>query len=235
MPNLGQRIETFGKRTEILATYPGAISSVAVQVSDIGLVADEHGKKILPAGTIIGGIGESVFEDGTRLVARHGDGMLVTSLVGMDNDISYIAKAPGAITVAYVLPVPSTPLSVAVAGAAITVTLETDAAGDIVSTANDVKAAVNAFAPAFALVEAKNIVGDSGDGVVTVMPVTALTFNAGVTVPDGVLWNDVDLTYGAYPGAMIIAGNINVDNIPFPPSAAQKTALRRITFMSYQH
>ena len=46
MGNLGQRTESFGGRREILATHKGE-SSIAVQVSDIGLAADENGRKVL--------------------------------------------------------------------------------------------------------------------------------------------------------------------------------------------
>ncbi|MDR2527941.1 MAG: hypothetical protein LBD04_02840 [Synergistaceae bacterium] len=235
MANLGQRTEVFGGRNEILATYPGGISSVTVQVSDVGLTADEHGRKILPAGTIVGGINGSVFEDATRMVARGGAATLRTALPGGDNDVEFVAKTGGATTVAYVKPAPSAPLSVAVAGGNITVTLATNAPGDIVSTANDVKNAVNATGASAALVEAKNIQSDSGEGIVTEMPLTALTANANVPVADGVLYNDVDLTYGPRPGSMIIAGNINADKIPVLPTAAQKDAMKRLTFMSYQN
>lgn len=230
-----QGIEVFGGRNEILATYPGGISSVAVQVSDVGLTADEHGRKILPAGTIVGGIGGSVFEDASRMVARSGPATLRTALPGSDNDLEFIAKTAGATTVAYVKPAPSAPLSVSAGGGNITVTLATNADGDIVSTANDVKNAVNATPASSALVEAMNIPSDSGAGIVTELPQTALTSNANVPVADGVLYNDVDLTNGPRPGAMIIAGNINADRIPVKPTAAQKDAMKRITFMSYEN
>ena len=135
----------------------------------------------------------------------------------------------------YVKPAASTPLSVAVTGNNITVTLATDAAGDIVSTANDVKNIVNSNAVASALVEAKNIPSDSGDGIVVEMAQAALVSNAGVTVADGVLFNDVELTYGPRPGALLIAGNVNSDNIPAKPTTAQMATMKRITFMGYMN
>ena len=236
MGNLGARIETIGGRNEILASYPGAISSVQVQVSDEGLTPDEHGKKILKAGTIIGGIGGSVFEDGTRMVARSGAARLTTALVGDDNDLDFAALTANATTVAYVDPVSaSATLSVAVSGNNITVNLATDADGKIVTTANDIKNLINSDASTNVLIEAKNVYADTGNGVVTAMPQTALTSNANVTVADGVLFNDVDLTYGPRPGALIVAGNINANRIPAKPTAVQMATMPRITFMDYQN
>lgn len=49
---------------------------------------------------------------------------------------------------------------------------------------------------------------------------------------EGVLFNDVDVTYGPAPGAMIIHGFIAVDKIPASPDAAEATALKQITFIA---
>lgn len=49
---------------------------------------------------------------------------------------------------------------------------------------------------------------------------------------EGVLFNDVEVTYGSAPGAMIIHGFIAVDKIPTPPDAAEAAALKQIIFIA---
>jgi len=56
--------ESFTNKTEILK-FPDHYVAKAVTVSDAGIIADEDGKKIVPAGTIIGGISGSVLADDT--------------------------------------------------------------------------------------------------------------------------------------------------------------------------
>ncbi len=49
---------------------------------------------------------------------------------------------------------------------------------------------------------------------------------------EGVLFNDVDVTYGPMPGAMIIHGFPAADKLPTAPTAAAVTALAgRIVFL----
>jgi hypothetical protein len=197
---------------------------------------DEHLRKIVRAGTIVGGIGGSVMRDQDLQVAEHGASTLYTSLPGYDNDLLYVALTSTATTIAYVDPgAPSTPISATAAGNNITVTLGTDADGKIVSTANDVKNIVNSTAATNVLVEAKNIVSDSGDGLVTAMPQTALVSHANVSVPEGVLFNDVDVTSGPAPCAMLYMGSVEVSRLPKAPSTAQIAALPRISFMDYKN
>ena len=85
MGNLGVKTEVFGGKREILAISAGA-DAIQVQISDEGISCDEHGRKIMLAGTIIGGIGGSVHDDPTRKVARHGFGKHRTAFPGSDND-----------------------------------------------------------------------------------------------------------------------------------------------------
>lgn len=46
----------------------------------------------------------------------------------------------------------------------------------------------------------------------------------------GILYNDVDVTYGPQPGALIVEGYILEARLPVAPVAAAKTALTKITF-----
>ncbi|MMZ64408.1 hypothetical protein D3C76_950250 [compost metagenome] len=49
---------------------------------------------------------------------------------------------------------------------------------------------------------------------------------------EGVLLNDVDVTYGPAPGALTIHGFINLANLPEAPVAEAITALKQITFIA---
>ncbi|WP_327047349.1 M14 family zinc carboxypeptidase [Microbispora sp. NBC_01189] len=82
------------------------------------------------------------------------------------NDVSLALVKPGAA---------GTPLSVAVTGKNVTVTLATDASGTIGSTAAQVVAALNGDAAASALLTAATYRGNAGNGVVAEAPATRLT------------------------------------------------------------
>ena len=84
----------------------------------------------------------------------------------MGNNIAVALLDPGAISQA---------LAVTVTGYYVQVSLATDGAGDITSTAAQVIAAVNASAQASALVVAANTTGSDGSGVVSAVPMTVLT------------------------------------------------------------
>lgn len=122
---------TYGNKQEILK-FPDHYVALAVTIDDTGIVANVDGKKIVPAGTIVGG------------------GVLA-------NDTVLAKKAT---TTPGVAPEPDT----------------TDA--------------------------------------------------------EGVLFNDVDVTYGPTSGAMIIHGYIDLAKIPTPPDAAELAALKQITFIA---
>lgn len=61
--------ESFGNKKGILK-FPDHYVGIAVTVDDTGIVENEDGKKIVPAGTIVGGTTGSVIEDDTLLVAE---------------------------------------------------------------------------------------------------------------------------------------------------------------------
>jgi hypothetical protein len=207
-----------------------------VIVSDAEVPRDENGKKIVLAGTIVGGVGASVMEHQNTPVARHGMASATTSLGGPNNDLIYVAKTTSATTITYVDPnTADAALAVSVSGNAVTVTLATDADGAIVSTANDVKAAVNAHGSASAVVEARNLVADTGEGVVSAMAAVTLASPTGVSAPEGVLFHDVDVSEGPRHGAMLYMGSVEINRLPIAPTAAQKAALPRISFMDYNN
>lgn len=109
---------------------------------------------------------------------------LTTSLTGTNNDLVWTAKAayPGTagedITVAYTAPPDNNeavPLDIVVTGTDIVVMLEVDTDGStILTTGDDIKAAILADAAANALVTVADAGGNDGSGVVTTLTATAL-------------------------------------------------------------
>lgn len=105
---------------------------------------------------------------------------LSTALTGNNNDLLFTAVTAGAdgndITIRYVDPAAiSQALAVSVLGTAITVSLATDGAGVITSTAAQVDAAIDALPAAAALVTPANKAANDGSGVVIAMAAAALT------------------------------------------------------------
>lgn len=104
---------------------------------------------------------------------------LTTAMTGPNNDLTLVGRGPGTagngITFAIVDPPGNNvALSVGVAGSAITVTAATDGTSTITSTAAQVLAALQASAPAMALVSAALKAGDTGAGLVTALGATNL-------------------------------------------------------------
>ena len=117
---------------------------------------------------------------------------LTTALTGNNNDLVFTAKTKGTygngITVAYVNPgVETATESVAVVGKAITVTLRS--VSSVLSTAAQVKAAIEANATAAALVSIANAGGNDGSGAVIALAATHLA--SGVDGTAGEPWQQV--------------------------------------------
>ncbi|ASS76824.1 hypothetical protein CIG75_19010 [Tumebacillus algifaecis] len=121
----------YTNKKEILK-FPDHYVAVAVTIDDAGVTADASGKKIVPAGTILGG---GVLADPSKLAKK------ATTTTGVD-------------------PAPDT------------------------------------------------------------------------TNAEGVLLNDVDVTYGPASGAMLIHGFVDLNKIPTAPTALEKDALKQITFIA---
>ncbi len=111
-----------------------------------------------------------------------GHAALNTNLIGNDNDLQFVALAPGTagngIQIEYVHPGAGygPPTDITVTDDRITVNLETDAAGNIVATAQDVMNAINAHPTASQMVTASLTDPDGGGtGLVTEMGLTSLS------------------------------------------------------------
>lgn len=76
------------------------------------------------------------------------------------------------------------------------------------------------------------VVSDAGvavvDGKKIVKAGTVLPANDATA--KGILYNDVDVTHGPQPGALIVEGYILEARLPVAPAATAKTALTKITF-----
>ena len=75
--------------------------------------------------------------------------------------------------------------------------------------------------------------GKDGDTIASAGTVTTAS-GAATTVAsniDGVLLHSVDVTDGEATGAMMIGGNINIDNMPVTPDAAVIAKLPNINFL----
>jgi hypothetical protein len=147
---------------------------------------------------------------------------LITGAVATDNAIVFTALAAGTagndVSVTIVDPNDiSKELSVAVSSKDITVNLATDADKAITSTAADVAEAVNADAAAKLLVVADASLNPDGEAAVAAVAKANLAGGAAasVTGAEGVLMNDVDVTYGPKEGAMIIHGFVKIDALPY--------------------
>ncbi len=222
--------------------FPDHYVALAVMVDDSGVSANDDGKKIVPKGTVVGGLAASVLADDTQTVSKKNTASvaasLTTELTGENNDITFTANEAGtggnAIKVELLDPSGnSQALSVSVSGDTIVVSLATSGEGAITSTAAEVIAAINAHLVAKELVTAENAAENTGVGVVTALAATALSGGtAGSALgAEGVLMNDVDVTYGDAPGAMIIHGYIAIDKLPEEPVAEAVAALKQIVFI----
>lgn len=113
--------------------------------------------------------------------------VLSTALTGANNDLDYAARTAGvagnSIAIVYVDPMGNdAALSVSVSGTTITVSLATDGAGAITSTAQQVMTAINRVPAAVALVGINLKSGNTGAGVVTALASTALATGADAAI-----------------------------------------------------
>ncbi len=218
---------TFGGTQEILK-FPDHYVAMPVMVSDSGVSANEQGKKIVPKGTIIGGASAAVLRNlDQAAVNKFVDAAYADKTIGAtgsNNAIYGKALEPGtggnSIKITLVDPSANDePLAVAVTGKEIVVTLATGGAGAITSTAAQVVTALNAneVVAEFAIFTADIESNDGGSGACGAVAETAFDggHNGVVTGAEGVLKNDIDVTYGPKEGAMILHGFIKVAALPY--------------------
>lgn len=233
------------KQTNYLGTnqilkFPDHKVAMTVTVSDTGVTENEDGEKIVEAGTIVGGGG--VLLDPGKPVSDVNLGAkaasFTTTFTTENSNLTFVAKEKGvdgnSIKVAFVAPTTaSQELSVSVVGNVITVNLATDDSKAVTTIADDVITIIMENTEAQELADVKPADGNNGGGIVSALAATALSggvAGAGGTA-EGVLENDVDVTYGPALGAMLIHGFIDVKKMPIEPTAADIAALKQITFL----
>jgi len=211
--------------------FPEHFIAIAVTVDDTGITVDSDGKKIVPAGTIVGGDVLNTLTNSVQNANTSATADLVST--GDNNDITVTAKVFKALKVALIDPSGnSQSLKVNVVNDTITVSLATSDTGVIISTAAEVIALLNTNPVTSELILAANKDTDTGAGVVTAVAAVALT-DGSTYAPEGVLLNDVDVTYGSASGSMVIHGFVDLGKLPETPSAnAVKTMDGRVVFMA---
>jgi bifunctional ADP-heptose synthase (sugar kinase/adenylyltransferase) len=233
-------VETYSNSVEILK-FDHKVSH-GVLVDDSGISANDDGKKLVPAGTIVGGKTEPALGAENILVEAKNTASVAATLTvectNENSDVLFTAKKAGtagnSVKVAYVVPSANDEaLAVSVSGDTVTVSLATaDGAGAITSTATEVAEAVNAHLVAKTLVTAE--AQGTGEGVVEAKTAAALSEGTDGNASDaeGILLWDVDVTHGPTIGTMVIHGFINLANLPEDPVDEAKAVLKQLTFIN---
>lgn len=243
--NLSKFVQTdYLNKREILK-FPDHYVALAVMVSDEGVSADADGKKIVPAGTIVGGKDAPVLENLDQPVvnkntppAKATKDFAVAEAGGKNINLTLTAVEPGAagnsisLTMSSLDAASGEEVEVVVTGTDIVVKPVVDN-GTVTSKIGDVVNAINANTDAKTLV-----VASAPDDVLTTVitkdvPKTNLAGGSDGTVTDaeGILLNDVDVTYGPASGAMLIHGFVDLNKLPEVPAFGAAAALPMIAFI----
>lgn len=243
--NLSKFVQTdYLNKTEILK-FPDHYVALAVMVSDEGVSANADGKKIVPAGTIVGGKDAPVLENLDQPVvdkntppAKATKDFAVAEDGGENINLTLTAVEPGAagnsisLTMSSSSPATGEVVEVTVSNTDITVK-PVVSGGAVTSKIGDVVNAINANADAKALVVA-SADEDVLDKVIS-KNVARTTLAGGsdgtATDAEGILLNDVDVTYGPAPGAMLIHGFVDLNKLPEVPAFGAAAALPMIAFI----
>lgn len=75
-------VETNYANKETILKFPDHYVGIAVQVDDTNVAVNADGKKILPAGTPVGGVGGKVLEDESLLVEKKNDDTVAAGETG---------------------------------------------------------------------------------------------------------------------------------------------------------
>ena len=244
--NLSKFVQTDYLNKKEILKFPDHYVALAVMVSDEGVSANADGKKIVPAGTIVGGKDAPVLENLDQPVvdkntppAKATKNFAVAQGSGGENiNLTLTAVEPGAagnsisLTMSSTSPATGDKVEVAVSDTDIVVKPVVDS-GTVTSTIGDVVNAINADADAKALVVASADEGVLDEVITKNVAKTTLAGGSDGTATDaeGILLNDVDVTYGPAPGAMLIHGFVAVDKLPEVPAFGAAAALPMIAFI----
>lgn len=233
-----KKVNGFDK--ELLLYKEGYIGKpVTVSKTTIsGLTANDAGKYIIPQGTLITGTNGSLLEQPLQEAIK---ATVTQTLATVTVNTVFKVTAKEAGDLAYAIQIVKGANNTLAASIAYTpsttkfvVTLATDKTGVITSTYGDVVALFNNDLIANTMVIAE-LVSAAGETTLAAVTATdAVTAGGAAEVVtgtiDGILLHSVDVTDGEATGAMVIAGVVNMDNMPVEPSTAVKAALPKIIF-----
>lgn len=222
-------VETDYDNKEGILKFPDHYVAIAVQIDD-DEVAEVNGKKIIKAGTPIGGIDGSVIEDDdVKVEVKNEDSVFVTEFDGDDQNLKFTAKVNTPVTIAILNAEDSvSTATVSVTGDGDIVVTAKDNGTAITSTAAEIKALIEGDYVANKLVDvefAPDFAGETGDGsgVVEAVAETALEADNGEgKEAEGIIFHDTDVTHGNVSATMIIHGFIDENKIPTIADSAKK-------------
>lgn len=90
-------VTDYGNMSEILK-FPDHYVALAVTVSDEGVEVNEDGKKIVPAGTILGGKDGSILAKDDVLAVKNNEALGAEGVLFRDTDVTY-GPASGAMII----------------------------------------------------------------------------------------------------------------------------------------
>ena len=202
------------------------------------LQPNEAGKYIIPQGTLLTGVSGSLLENPQqKAVQAKVSGTKATATI--NSAVVVTAKESGVVAYKFALvkdtkATSSATISYDASQKKFTITLAVNKSGTVLTTYGDVVALINNDTIANTYVSAELASGVKGTKVADVTSEDATTSAGGeesVTgLIDGILVHSIDVTAGETAAAMMIAGYVNVDNMPFVPSTAVKAKLPHIVF-----
>ncbi len=226
---------------EILKFTDYVAMPVTIDATDVPEVV---GKKIMKAGTPIGGKSGTILLEGKKAESKLADAEPAYLVTGDEdnNKIKWIAVMPGTVghSIKIKIEAGGTEDTTVEVGKdsnfdVITVKAKKTDPSTIIATAAEVKAKVEAHADAKKMVTCELV----GDGSVAVVAVSATALDGGadatVANAEGILLKDVDVTNGDREGAMLIWGFVDVSkidqSIPISGDNGLVKQLPKITFL----
>lgn len=201
--------------------------AMGVTVGDTDIVANTDGKKIVPAGSILGSAGNvPILLDENQLAKEcNTPSTPATAIISFGVPVAEDTITVGTHVFTYVASNPAAGQFTSAAELTALINATDDftavnADGTITVTSVLEGTAANSLAHA-----------KTGTGTETISAFTGGTDGTGLTA-EGVLLEDVDVTYGPASGSMVIHGFVDISKLPEVPSVAAKTALTgRIVFL----
>lgn len=226
-----KKVDGFDK--ELLLYGEGYIGKpVTLDQNSGGVITTDKGRKIIPQGVYLYGASNSLITNPQQMAVVVAP-TSAKATVTIGTKLVVTAKAEGDVAIDVELKKGTTKkISAEATASKVTVNLAVDKNDNITSSYGDVVKAINSNIDANTLVVAS--LAAEADADVVAVAGTGTTASGGATTVasdiDGVLLHSIDVTDGEATGAMMIAGYINMDNMPEVPGAAVMAKLPNIHF-----